>query len=137
MARKTLLLIAAMTVLAIAAVLPPFLFRDRGTDLPPIVLRQLKVEASHGYTIPPGVMQVLDARAYGEYPYRVEGTVVYRALFGLRVASARSYNSATIYEFDGVKFGGIVVGFILAEGLLGFLLLKRRGSAGHPLATRP
>lgn len=84
------------------------------------------MEASHGYVIPPGVMQVIDIQAYGEYPYRVEGTVVYRALFGLPVASARSYNSATAYEFAGAKLGGLVVGFILVEGLLSLLLFKWR-----------
>lgn len=123
---KTWLLTVAMAILAVVAVVPPFLFRDRGTDLPPIVLRQLKVEASHGFTIPPGVMQVIDIRAHGEYPYQVEGTVVYRSLFGVPVASARSYNHATVYDHDNARFGGIVVGLILAEGVLGLLLFKWR-----------
>lgn len=122
--RTTLLLLVAMMGLALVAIVPPFLFRDRGTDLPPIVLLQLRAEASRGYTIPPGVMHVTDVRAYGEYPYRVEGTVSYRALFGLAVASARTYNSATRYDFDAVAFWGSLLSFILGEGLLGVLALR-------------
>lgn len=123
---KTWLLTVAMATLAVVAVVPPFLFRDQGADLPPIALRQLKAEASHGFTIPLGVMQVVDVSAHGEYPYQVEGSVVYRSLFGVPVASARSYNHATVYDHDNARFGGIVVGLILAEGLLGLLLFKWR-----------
>ena len=125
MTPKTLLLIVAMVSLAILAVVPPFLFRDRGADLPPIVLQQLRAEAARGYPLPPGVSQVIDIQADGAYPYRVEGTVVYRSLFGLRVASARSYHGATAYDLAGLKLGGLVVGFILAEGLLGLRLFRR------------
>ncbi len=144
MAHKTLFLIIAMAGLAIGALVPPFLFRDRGTDLPPIVLQQLKTEASCGYTLPPGIMQVIDVRAHGEYPYRVEGTVIYRSLFGLSVASARYYNSATVYELAAGKLWGLWAGFILAEGALGLLLRNRpeaiggtdgRGGAGTPPAA--
>lgn len=121
---KALLLIAAMAGLGIGALAPPLLYRDQGADLPVIAIQQLKAEADRGYTIPPGVRQVIDGRAYGEYPYRVEGTVIYRSLFGLPVASARTYNSATAYELAGMKLLGVWVGFILAEGALGLLLCK-------------
>lgn len=125
MAHKASLLIVAMVGLAIIALVPPFLSPDAGTDLPPIVLQQLRAEASRGYPLPPGVSQVIDIQAAGAYPYRVEGTVVYRSLFGLRVASARSYHGATAYDLAGLKLGGLVVGFILAEGLLGVRLFRR------------
>lgn len=110
-AREKSLLIIVLVGLGFAALVPPFLFRDRVADLPPLALRQLEVEASRGYPVPPGVMQILDARAQGEYPYRVEGTVVYRSLFGQRVAAVRSYNGATACEFAGAKLGALVVGF--------------------------
>ena len=123
---RTLLLIAIMMGFAVGALVPPLLFRDQGTGLPPIVLQQLKAEASRGFAIPPGIMQVVDVRAQGEYPYRVEGTVVYRSLFGVPVASARYYNGVTTYELDAVRLGGLALGFILVEGLLSLLAFKRR-----------
>jgi hypothetical protein len=59
-------------------------------------------------------------------PYQVEGTVIYRSLFGLRVASARAYNSATAYELAGGRLAGLIAGFVLLEGLLGLLLVRWR-----------
>lgn len=124
MARKSWVLIIAMAGLAFGALVRPFLFRDQGTELPPIVLLQLKAEASRAFTIPPGVMHVTDVHMYGEYPYRVDGTVVYRSLFGLPVASVRSYNSATYSEKVGARWFTLIGGFILVEGLLGLLWFR-------------
>ncbi len=124
MARKSWLLMVAMAGLALGALVPPFLFRDQGTELPPTVLLQLKAEASHAFTIPPGVMHVTDIHMYGEHPYRVEGTVIYRSLFGLPVASVRAYNSLKYYENVGARWFALIGGFILVEGLLGFLLFR-------------
>ncbi len=124
--RKAMLLIAAMVGLALVAFVPPFLFRDQATGVPSIALCQLKVEASHGYTIPPGRMQVIHAEAQGPYPYQVEGTVIYRSLFGLHVASAQAYNNETAYDFARSRLVGLVAAFSLLEGLLGLLLVKWR-----------
>ncbi len=121
-----MLLVLAMVGLALVALVPPFLFRDQDTGVPPIALRQLRAEASRGYAIPPGRMQVVHAEAHGTYPYQVEGTVIYRSLFGLRVASARAYNSATAYELAGGRLAGLIAGFFLLEGLLGLLLVQWR-----------
>lgn len=122
--RKALLLLIAMAGLAICALIPPLLYRDQDADVPPIALAQLKAEATRGYTIPPGVMQVIDIRASGEYPYQVEGTVIYRSLFGPPVASVRYYNSQTVYDFARMKLFGIWAGFLLVEGALGLLLFR-------------
>lgn len=121
--RKVLLLVIVMVSLG-AAFVSPFLYRDQATDTPAIALAQLKNEAARGYLIPPGVIQVIDVQVYGEYPYRLEGTVIYRSLFGVRVASARFYNNATTYELAGMKLLGVWASFILAEGALGLLLYK-------------
>lgn len=125
MTRRTAALIVSMVGIAVIAGALPCLFRDRGTELPAIVLQQLRAEASHGYTIPPGVMQITEVRAYGDYPYRAEGTVVYRSLFGVPVASARSYNNATAYDFARSRLAGLVGVFVLLEGILGFVLVRQ------------
>lgn len=124
MVRREGFLVAAMVALAIGALIPPFLYQDEGATLPPIALMQLKAEASRGYPVPPGVMQVLDVRARGEYPYQAEGTIVYRSLFGLTVASARSYNSATVYDLAAGRLWAVWAGFLLAGGVLGILLYR-------------
>lgn len=123
-AHKAVILMVAMVGLGIGALVPPLLYREQDVDLPTIALEQLKAEAGRGYPIPPGVMQVIEAQAYGEYPYEVEGTVIYRSLFGMRVAAARSYNNATTYELATMKLLGVWAGFILAEGVLCLLLYK-------------
>lgn len=125
--RKTLLLLIAILGVGIVAFVPPLLYRDRDTAVPSSALRQLKTEAARGYTIPPGFAQVIDARAHGQYPYRVEGTVVYRSLFGARVATAHSYNSATTYDVDGVMLLGLWGAFLLVEGTLSLLLCWQLG----------
>lgn len=126
MSGKIAVLLTAMLGLAIAAFIPPLVSPRRADEVPPIAIQQLEAEASRGSVIPPGVMQITDIRARGDYPYQVEGTVVYRSLFGVVVASARYYNSATVYEFAAIKLIAIAAVFLLLEGGLAFSLLKVR-----------
>lgn len=121
---KIVLLLTAMLGLAIAAFVPPLVSPRQTGEAPPIAIRQLEAEASRGYLIPPGVMHITDIRARGDYPYQVEGTVVYRSLFGVEVASARYYNSATAYASNRFKQIAIAAAFLLLEGGLAFALVK-------------
>jgi hypothetical protein len=130
--RATLPLLVIMLALGLAAIVPPFMFEDRGADLARIALLQLRAEASRGYAIPPGVMQVTEIRAHGEYPYWVEGTVVHRWLFGLTVATTHYYNHATRYDLDRARLLGSLVGFLLAEAFLGFLMWRSARQAVLP-----
>jgi hypothetical protein len=56
-------------------------------------------------------------------------TVVYRTLFGLPVASARTSNGATAYAFDRARLAMVVLGFLVVEGTLIVGLLRQQHAA--------
>lgn len=109
-----------MAILALHAfAVPPVLYPDRVTGVPDMALKQLRNEGARGYTVPPGFMQVVEAQSSGPYPYRAEGTLVYRSLFGVAVGSMRSYDRGTRYELASGKVLGLWLAFLALEaGLL-------------------
>lgn len=113
-----------MVALAVTAFVPPFLHRDRAAAVSEIAYMRLRAEGTAAFTIPPGIMQVTDIHAYGPYPQAVEGTVVYRSLFGLKVASVRAYGGRLWYESDLAAWWKMWAAFLLAESALGGRLCK-------------
>lgn len=105
---RATLIIALMATWAFAAfAIPTYVFRDRAGAVPPVVFAQLRNEAARAYTIPTGSMQVTDARASGPYPYHVEGTVVYRSLFGLPVGNTRNHGDMVWYGIERQHVAGV------------------------------
>lgn len=120
----------AKVALAVAAFVPPFLHRDRAAAVSEIAYLRLRAEATTAFTIPPGVMQVTDIHASGPYPQTIKGTVVYRSLFGLQVASVRAYDGRLWYESDMAAWWKSWAAFLLAEAALGGLLCKANFPTG-------
>lgn len=88
-------------------------------------IERLKRQGTVGYKIPPVLTQVTAARMIGETPEDVEGTVVWRTLFGISVGESwvNQHHSSHNLSLNINKHLGILLAFLLAEGALaGFLL---------------
>lgn len=140
--RKAPLILLAMLGLGVAAlILPPLIFRDRPADVSAsacrtwggrpcewAALRRLKTPIHNAYKIPPGFMQVTDARVYGDTePYAVEGAVAWRSLFGIRVGESRHSDRETRHGLAIGSVGALWAAFLVTEGALGVLLYRQLG----------
>lgn len=108
-----------MAALAIAAFgVPILLFEDRADpEVSQEAVRRLKTQATIGYEIRPLFHQVTDAHMTGPTPDHVEGTVVWRTLFGVPVGQR--------YDLNVVRWIGVWTVFLATELGLGAYMFWR------------
>ncbi len=131
--RAALILVAMLGVGFAAFGLPRLLYPDYAPAvLPggcaqscvPRAIRHLKAQAAAGYKIRPEFSQVTSAYVLGDTPYHVQGTVVWRTLFGLPVAEAHVFGAGKNPELNLLNWALAWATFALVEGVLSTLLLK-------------
>ena len=126
--RPGTLIPASMLALAILAfAIPIFAYRDVPGDVPPVTIRQLKVEARHMTKLPIVFQQVTAATAIGTPPANsAEGTVVWRTLFGIPVAEIHITRTKAVTRDGGMGAALFVpMAFLAMEASLAWLLLRR------------
>jgi hypothetical protein len=124
--RTALATAAAMAVLATAAFgTAPLAHRDRVAGVPDEALRRLKVRAASTLKLPPLFSQVVDARMTGDSADHVEGTVVWRTVFGLRAGEIRVYGQHLTPRYEHRTTLAAWAAFLLTEAGLGVLLVRQ------------
>lgn len=117
---------------------PRQVFRDAPTELRPgaceywgtrpcatEAARRLKGQARARFDFPIGWAQVVEARLAGPTPDHAEGTVIFRAPFGVPVAEIRLYDQSDRYDYQLANWPLAWGAFLLAEGALGVLFCRR------------
>jgi len=108
-----------MVALSIAAFgFPVFWFDDRADpDVSQEALHRLKTQATIGYEIQPLFYQVTDAHMTGPTPDHVEGTVVWRTLFGVPIGQR--------YDLNVARWIGVWTLFLATELALCIVAFRR------------
>lgn len=114
----------AMLLLAVAAFgTGPLFFQDRAfLGVSNTSLQYIQHGAQQGLIDPPLLWQVqlIDARTTGPDRFDVQGTAVWRTLFGIPVGVVRSVGvDAAESSVDWWKMGRIWLAFLLAEAAMG------------------
>lgn len=124
MPRDVQFILVAMLGLIVGAVAVPTLYyQDRAEpSVSDEALRRLKTQETLGYEIHPLFLQVAGARMTGPTPDHVEGTVVWRTLFGVDVGQR--------YDLDVGRWLAVWTAFLLAEFALGAYAVRRMVAAG-------
>lgn len=133
---RTLLILLTMLGVGFAAFgLPQLLYRDYAPTAlqggcvywgsqPCTVaaIRRLKTQAARGYKLRPEFSQVTDLYLLGDTPNDVQGTVVWRTLFGIPVAERRIAGAGSTSGLNWLNWVLAWAIFLLVEGVLGILL---------------
>ena len=108
-----------MAALAIAAFgVPALWFEDRADpEASREAMRRLKTHETFGYKIRPLFYHVTDAHMTGPTPDHVEGTVIWRTLFGVSVGQR--------YDLNVAPWIGVWTMFLATELGLGAYMLWR------------
>jgi hypothetical protein len=112
----------AMLLLAAAAFgTGPVFFRDQvSNSVSKEALRRLRTGASLGYKIRPFVFQITNARITGPMPDAVEGTGIWRTLFGISVGEDQAVGSAPMtFNLDLQKWLNVWFAFLFVEAAMG------------------
>lgn len=121
-----LALVATLTLALVAFGAGPLLYQDQ-TDrtISCEALRRLKTQLAAPYKVRPLVLQVTDAHMTGDTPDHVEGTAVWRTLFGIPVGEPQFAATGGHYDLDVSKWMAVWTIFLVTEGLLGSYVLYR------------
>jgi hypothetical protein len=104
----------------------PLVYKDHADpQVPPEALRRLKTQLSLDLKIRPLVLQVTEVHMVGDTPDAVEGTGVFRSLFGVPVGQIQIGGQNANHYFDSRKWMTTWVIFLLVEGALGTFVLRR------------
>ena len=116
--RGWLAMIGMIALAVVAFGSSPMLFRDTASpNVSREAMRRLKTQHALGYDgIHPRYLQVTSARMTGPTPDDVEGSVVFRTLFGIRVGER--------YDLDYWRWVGAWVVLLSAESVLASILLR-------------
>lgn len=119
-------LVAMLGLAVVAFGIGPLLHKDQiDPSVTPEAARRLKTQLALGYTIHPLVLQVTEARMTGNTPDHIEGTGVWRTLFGIPVGERRLAYKDERYNLDTRKWILVWGIFLLVEGALGAFILRR------------
>lgn len=124
MNKGTWLALGIMIGVAIAAFgIPVFWFDDQASPgVSDEALPRLKTQETVGYKIHPLFYQVRQAHMTGPTPDHVEGSVVWRTLFGVSVGHR--------YDINVERWIAVWGAFLSIELGLGFLVLRRLRRSG-------
>ncbi len=102
-------------------------YRRPCSQLPREALRRLKTQAAAPLKVRPGFRQVTAARMTGETPDDIEGTVVWRTVFGLPVGETRISGARWTHDHHQLNWWLAWGTLLLVEGALARLLYKQLG----------
>jgi hypothetical protein len=118
--------LALMLLLALAAfVAPHALFDDQvPEDVSDLSHQMLRNSLSHGNAIEPLLVpQITEARMFDSTPDAIEGTVVWRSLFGVQIGQSTQSGWETTTWMDLSRVVLLWTAFVAIEVALGGLLL--------------
>jgi hypothetical protein len=123
----TAVLFAAFVLIAVCAFLPRLLVDDHvPANVSMNQMRALRAEsAMASYFSGLFDLQIIEAHRVGPHPPDIEGTITWRAPFGIPVGTSQHADGAATFVVGYGKAFGTWSAFLLTETVLASLMLKR------------